>query len=383
MIYLNEIDPFCVEWLRNLIKEGHLPDGIVDDRSIEDVTPADLAGFDQCHFFAGIGLWPLSLQRAGVPSTRRLWTGSCPCQPFSAAGEGKGFADERHLWPAWNYLIGQCRPQLIFGEQVASKDGLGWLDLVSADLEGQGYAIGANDLCAAGFGAFHIRQRLWFVAMADPDHAGSQGRGLGGNGADQRSVGSGGMDSGLADAIIRSNQQGISQPDQRTMAQGDDGRDASFWLADTNSRQRDGVTEVDRGNVQHGPQTGRLEGDGESELGGATTFWMEHAARLGRIERGTEPSGRGIVSRCSDGGLADTDGRDTSAERQQRSREQRLHSWRLWPCQDGKYRPIPTQQSFFPLAHGHPGRVGQLRAYGNGIHVETATCFIEAAMTCL
>ena len=131
MNYYNEIDPFCVEWLRNLIKEGHLPDGIVDDRSIEDVTPADLEGFDQCHFFAGIGLWPLSLQRAGVPSTRRLWTGSCPCQPFSAAGEGKGFADERHLWPAWSHLIGQCHPELIFGEQVASKDGLGWFDLVS------------------------------------------------------------------------------------------------------------------------------------------------------------------------------------------------------------------------------------------------------------
>jgi DNA (cytosine-5)-methyltransferase 1 len=52
----------------------------------------------------------------------------------------------------------------VFGEQVASKDGLAWLDTVYADLEGEGYAVGAVDLCSAGFGAPHIRQRLYFVA---------------------------------------------------------------------------------------------------------------------------------------------------------------------------------------------------------------------------
>ena len=79
----------------------------------------------------------------------------------------KGMADKRHLWPHWFHLIEQCRPSTVFGEQVASKDGLGWIDLVQADMEGADYAIGSFDLCSAGFGAPHIRQRLWFVADTD------------------------------------------------------------------------------------------------------------------------------------------------------------------------------------------------------------------------
>lgn len=162
--YYNEIDPFAAQWLRNLIAAGHIAPGVVDERSIEDVTPDDLRGFTQCHFFAGVGVWSLALRRAGWPDDKPVWTGSCPCQPFSAAGKGNGFADERHLWPAFFHLISECKPGVIFGEQVASKDGLGWLDLVQADLEATNYAIGAVDLCAAGFGAPHIRQRLFWVA---------------------------------------------------------------------------------------------------------------------------------------------------------------------------------------------------------------------------
>ncbi|WP_368938036.1 DNA cytosine methyltransferase [Morganella morganii] len=162
--YYNEIDPFAAQWLRNLIAAGHIAPGVVDERSIEDVTPDDLRGFTQCHFFAGVGVWSLALRRAGWPDDKPVWTGSCPCQPFSAPGKRKGFADERHLWPAFFHLISECKPGVIFGEQVASKDGLGWLDLVQTDLEATNYAIGAVDLCAAGFGAPHIRQRLFWVA---------------------------------------------------------------------------------------------------------------------------------------------------------------------------------------------------------------------------
>lgn len=162
--YYNEIDPFAAQWLRNLIAAGHIAPGVVDERSIEDVTPDDLRGFTQCHFFAGVGVWSLALRRAGWPDDKPVWTGSCPCQPFSAAGKGNGFTDERHLWPAFFHLISECKPGVIFGEQVASKDGLGWLDLVQTDLETENYAVGAVDLCAAGFGAPHIRQRLFWVA---------------------------------------------------------------------------------------------------------------------------------------------------------------------------------------------------------------------------
>ena len=162
--YYNEHNAYAAAWLRGLIAAGLIADGEVDERSIEDVLPDELDGFAQCHFFAGIGGWSAALRLAGWPDGKPVWTGSCPCQSFSAAGRRKGFADERHLWPAWYHLIEQCRPPVIFGEQVASKDALAWLDLVCADLEGAGYAVGATDLCAAGVGAPHIRQRLWFVA---------------------------------------------------------------------------------------------------------------------------------------------------------------------------------------------------------------------------
>ena len=176
MNYYNEIDPFAAEWIRNLIKAGHIAPGDVDTRSIEDVTPDDLRGYVQCHFFAGIGVWSYALRRAGWPDDRPVWTGSCPCQPFSAAGKGAGFDDERHLWPAFYHLISQCRPSVVFGEQVASKDGLGWLDLVQADLEAARYATAAADICAAGVGAPHIRQRLYWVADADSEQQRQAGK---------------------------------------------------------------------------------------------------------------------------------------------------------------------------------------------------------------
>ena len=67
MNYYNDNDPFCVEVLRQLIKDGIIPDGFVDDRSILDVQPEDLRGFTQHHFFAGGGGWSVAAQMAGWP----------------------------------------------------------------------------------------------------------------------------------------------------------------------------------------------------------------------------------------------------------------------------------------------------------------------------
>lgn len=165
--YYNEIDPFAAQWLRNLIAAGHIAPGEVDQRSIEDVTPDDLRGFTQCHFFAGIGVWSHSLRLAGWPDDRPVWTGSCPCQPFSATGKGDGFADERHLWPHFFHLISECGPQHVFGEQVAAGNANTWFDLVQADLEGLGYAFGLVPFTSAGIGAPHIRERAYWVANTD------------------------------------------------------------------------------------------------------------------------------------------------------------------------------------------------------------------------
>ena len=165
-VYYNDNDPFAAHWLQNLVSAGLLPAGDVDDRSIMEVTPDDLRRYAQCHFFAGIGGWPYALELAGWPSNRPVWTGSCPCQPFSSAGKHQGHADDRHLWPAFFRLIAECRPDCIFGEQVGSKDGREWLAGVRADLETLGYACGGADLPAAGVAAPHIRARLYWVANA-------------------------------------------------------------------------------------------------------------------------------------------------------------------------------------------------------------------------
>lgn len=88
--YYNEVDSYAAEWLRNLIRAGHIAPGEVDERSVEDVHPEDVKGFVQCHWFAGIGVWSHALRMAGWEDSRPVWTGSCPCQPFSAAGKGTG-----------------------------------------------------------------------------------------------------------------------------------------------------------------------------------------------------------------------------------------------------------------------------------------------------
>jgi DNA (cytosine-5)-methyltransferase 1 len=179
LAYYNENDAYAAAWLRNLIGAGHIAPGVVDERSIVDVNPSELEQYVQCHFFAGVGGWSHALRLAGWPDDKPVWTGSCPCQPFSVAGKGRGTDDERHLWPAFRWLIAQCRPSVCFGEQVASKAGREWLAGVRTDLEAMGYAVGAADLCAAGVGAPHIRQRLWWVANADE---GQRGRVAGGEG---------------------------------------------------------------------------------------------------------------------------------------------------------------------------------------------------------
>lgn len=164
--YYNEIDRHAAQWLRNLAGAGHIAAGIVDEHSIADVRPDDVRSFRQCHWFAGIGGWSYALALAGWPAGREVWTGSCPCQPFSSAGKQGGESDARHLWPAWFRLIRECRPDCIFGEQVEGSVGFGWLDRVFADLEVEGYACGAAVLGAHSVGAPHIRQRLFWVADA-------------------------------------------------------------------------------------------------------------------------------------------------------------------------------------------------------------------------
>jgi DNA (cytosine-5)-methyltransferase 1 len=178
--YYNENDKRAAAWLRELIAHNLIAPGDVDERSIVDVVPSDLRGYAQHHFFAGIGGWSLACRLAGIPDDFRIATASLPCQPFSAAGLGRGEADERHLWPVFARLVDECRFPILTGEQVASPDGRRWFAGVRADLEGMAYGVGAADLCAAGVAAPHIRQRIYWLAYANGGDAGAERQQRGG-----------------------------------------------------------------------------------------------------------------------------------------------------------------------------------------------------------
>lgn len=312
--YYNEYDKFAAAWLRELIKAGHIAPGEVDERSIEDVTPNDLAGFTQCHFFAGIGVWSYALRRAGWADDRPVWTGSCPCQPFSAAGKGAGFADERHLWPAFHHLIAQRKPPVIFGEQVASKAVDAWVDLVHSDLEAVGYAFGSVPFPSAGVGAPHIRDRNFWLAE-------STGHGC-----------TGSWSSGQAEARPTAGRfvEGSPTDERREFQAGFEGSGIELLggLADTSSKGLQGhrrlgeesISEGRKGAERHLGQTSAVRHHGPTN-----GFWRD-ADWLG--------------------------------------------------CRDGKWRPV--EPSTFPLAHGAAARVGRLRGYGNAINAEAATAFIES-----
>jgi len=386
--YYNEIDPYAAQWLRNLIDSRLIAEGDVDDRSIRDVAAADLRGYTQCHFFAGIGVWSHALRLAGWPDDRPVWTGSCPCQPFSAAGKGAGFADERHLWPEFYRLIAECHPPVVFGEQVASKDGLGWLDTVQSDMEASGYALGAADLCAAGVGAPHIRQRLWFVGerLADAERREWRPGGLrrlrqadgaesSGQAAELTGSGDGG---GLANAALDGRGQGIKDGGRLRSgdrAEGSAGRSAidgglSGGLADT------------IGGGQPGPGGGGgAQGQRTSERGlQSGLVGLEHASSIGR-ERG-QASAPGHDDDGSAPGRQEGEhgvGLTSSHRLPQDGARPTNGHWRDadWLCcRDGKFRPV--EPGTFPLAHGAPARVGRLRAYGNAIVPQAAAEVIGA-----
>ena len=379
----NEIDPFAVRWLRNLIAAGHVAPGVVDERSISDLVATDVAGLGQRHFFAGIAGWSLALRLAGVPDDADVWTGSCPCQSLSDAGNRRGFTDARHLWPRWFGLIRECRPAVVFGEQVASGLGWSWLDLVFADLEGASYVCAAANLPAASVGAPHRRQRIFFVAYADrqsgrllaaqrqPGRANTQA---------QRSGEAGEL--GIATGARRGSAQ-VARPD----------------LGDESSR----AEANDRGTSRRA----------ESQRAGAAVAVADDSAqRMGdsggaggrrdsRAVSGAKAEGSGrrrvarrvadvAVAAGSDSGVGDSD--DTRLQGQSMLAGSQCCKGTLgssgsidgwsdcgWiPCSDGVSRPV--EPGTHPLAHGISGRVGLLRGYGNAIVPEAAAAFIVAAL---
>lgn len=348
MNYYNEFDHNAASWLRQLIDEGLIPKGEVDERSICDVRPVDLRGYTQCHFFAGIGGWPLALQLAGWTEDRPVWTGSCPCQAFSTAGKQLGFADERDLWPVFRNLIAECRPDVVFGEQVENAIKHGWLDRVYSDLERENYACGSAVLGAHSVGAPHRRYRLYWGAVRVAEN--TDGGGCGGrHDGDQAGGGRKIQAPGLGDG---------------------------------------GGVEYSAG---HGRDARRAESDGWSVAAGCAAGGVSDAERQGleRLWGIAGQSGKPEPRNACSEGLPS------------------LPPWsssRFVYCRDNKVRRVPAESIFlgvadgvsqgldaggnfgiletggFPLTTQKVGRSPLLKGYGNAIVPQAAAEFAKAFM---
>ena len=302
--------------LKQLMDDGLITKGKIDNRPIQELTPDDYAGFERVHFFAGIGGWDVALNMAGW-SNGLVWTGSCPCQPFSSAGKQKGKSDERHLWPVWFRLIRESKPPIVFGEQVSAAIRHGWWDDVADDLEGEGYTARAEIRPACSVGKPHKRDRLWFVADRD---------------------------GGRCNAASLDREHGQEYHTEPCGTMGNAEHDGRDW--------RQG-REVDGGNVSGG------------EEGAHCTV---------------KPARAGEPKHVADTKLARLEGfsgHDSAAEgREGQARPVAQGDTLRWvECPDGKARPV--EPSIRLLAHGVQHRAPILHALGNAIVPAVAAEFIK------
>lgn len=395
--YYNDNDPKACAWLRELIAAGLIPDGRVDNRSILEIKADELAGYDQCHFFAGVGFWALALRWAGLEGWPGIWTGSCPCQPFSCAGSGKGTSDERHLWPVFRDLIWACRPRVVFGEQVASAAVVGhigprpakaagtvWLDGVRADMEAAGYAFGASVLGAHSVGAPHIRQRCYWVADGTTDSCGARTRRNAGTTSGAEACGCGpwstdgmhgGDNSGAHGVACRPPDSSLQRAGRSVSPeQGGNHADAvrppdAERLTGESRRVADMPGErAEAAGVGAHAESGRL-----GAVGGTSDVQRTRLeGHTGNGADGNEPGRHGAESA---GHAAESGGAGAP-----------WSGYRVHRYLDGKDRRIPTEPRLFPLADDrhpwHRGRVGLLRGAGNAIVPALAAEFIGAWMEC-
>lgn len=413
MNYYNEFDHSAAEWLRQLIADGLIPPGDVDERSICDVGAVDLAGYTQCHFFAGIGGWSLALKLAGWPDDLPVWTGSCPCQCFSTAGKQRGFDDERDLWPVFARLIGQCRPPVVFGEQVEAAIKFGWLDRVHSDMEAEGYACGEAVLGAHSVSAPHRRYRLYWgcAAVADTTMYGYPAS----DGLRKEVKSSQQTRTHIERKLERSgDDSGIQHPtgDGRDERRTESGRGCascgcgSSTVDDSESRRRRICNPENLG-----PADGEIDpladsGDCSSAVADADCE-QDNSTDEGRLH--AKSCCKSAAFRVADGGSAGLEGRaGKQLSDQLLPRETGMASLSPWSnsryiyCRDQKIRRIPAESIFlgvadgissgvdgsgiecisesggFPLTTRKEGRAMLLKGCGNAIVPQVAAEFIMA-----
>tara|TARA_R100000152_G_C6778103_1_gene208501 strand:- start:1423 stop:2631 length:1209 start_codon:yes stop_codon:yes gene_type:complete len=390
--YYNEFDKHAAEWLRNLIREGLIADGDVDERPIQEVKPDDLSGYTQCHFFAGIGGWSYALRLAGWSDERPVWTGSCPCQSFSQAGKKQGASDsERHLWPDWFRLIEKCQPPTVFGEQVAGAVGFGWLDAVATDFESQDYAFASAVLSGFTVGAHHKRQRLWFVGHSE--HDGSSPPTVRGSvEASGNDTKKGSNISVQLEGTGRSNNDGsLDKLADSQIVECDDGFSRNF----AETHEKNGV----RGKVGTGRSVDK-KCLADSDQSGREAWIANGVGKKSHPSRDAEQFADESAF-VADSQYTRSQGRlrgRSNKERQSVNRHVRRCSAVDWEavewveCQDGKTRPIPVEPGIQPLVNGLPKVVDRegntheysfsnaLKGIGNAIIPAVAAEFINVYM---
>ena len=361
-IYYNEIEPFACHWLEHLMADGFIAEGHIDNRSIRDIQPEELEGYTQCHFFAGIGVWSYALRQAGWSDDRPIWTGSCPCQPFSQAGLHKGDKDDRHLWPEFHRLIKECRPSAIIGEQVSGKGGFQFFDLLQTNLEAENYSATAVDLGAHSAGTthsqgFHKRQRLYWVAE-NLGHSAEIGRGRWAKECRDHKWESGESVKGDGNAIR--NQSGR--------------RVETVSMANANSVRQESLKENDDRQTKM-DESKRPTAHLTHDVGCSDSVSMAdtHSQRS-QGSRVVSQDHRHTEGRTEEVGFGATDSEHCGSDNQNDS------GWNydlIW-CRDQKWRPVEC--GTYPMADATPNRIHILKAVGNAIPADTAKIFIESYM---
>ena len=309
-----------------------------------------------------------------------ILSGGFPCQPFSNAGVKKGVEDPRHLYPYISRGIEECKPRIVFLENVegiiSSKtaDGESVLHYVLKDLERLGYQATAGVFSASEVGFPHQRKRV-FILGQKMGHTSS----------------------------IRLCRPSEKQRETSTNKKREErrlhelegtsalSRDESFEkrsdeLSDTEcSRMRGG-----RSSEECGDDTNRIQSDTKkrnklrSEVEGCSTNISDTNGRGGRKDMWREDRESGLTYEesetrsASELGNTERARQSSSDDRQRETQYGRTSTWDVQSVarpneQQHEWEEPRVKPKLGRTTNGTSSRVDRLRLLGNGVVPQTAT----------
>jgi DNA (cytosine-5)-methyltransferase 1 len=306
-------------------------------------------------------------------------TGGFPCQPFSVAGQQKGTSDDRHLWPEMFRIIEAFKPRFVIGENVRGivniQDGVVF-ETVCTNLEDEGYEIQPFNIPAAGVGAPHRRERIWFIAVRE-DVANTIGEYEG------REISRSDEETRRIQEEYRQNNSAPRKSSRTSeIRNGDNGYEKRINVADTNDeglRTRIGRSDNDHETESRIGRTDRARGSSDVERHDPTSTEVEgmdvadtESFRAGKIRYPNQEEGsEGSSTTQLDGSRGDV--ADTNSERLQRTEQFETHRGET-ETQFSTTQSFETKRNHWEsepdvgrVAHGISGRVHRLKGLGNSI----------------